>query len=137
MMSCRFHHPRWESEEHLRLQHAANEEKRKNWHRGRTYSREAWGSGWQKEAPEQGQGDSKWDKEAGQGTGRSSWQNEQQPKTFVYKDLDGYHHIKMQIPSNIIDSIRRSKSRENRDANELLTRITDAGVEMLDCIHDS
>jgi hypothetical protein len=143
LMKCQFHHPKWDSEEHRRLQHAYNESNNRNWFGVKKHDKkQTWGSGWQEE--DQDHGKSKWEQGESQGTARSSWQpesrnthNDQQPKTYVYRDREDWHYIKMRIPDAAIASIRENKNSDNKDASDLLTRIAEAATEMLNRIHNS
>ena len=140
-MKCQYHHPKWDSEEHRTLQNAYNEIHNKNsWGVKKREQGQARGSGWQERDQEQGK--DRWKQEERQGTaGSSGWkqgprntQNDQ-PKTYIYRDRESWHYIKLSIPDVAIDSIRKNKKGDNQDVTDLMTRIKEAATELLDRIH--
>ena len=142
-MGCKLHHPKWDTEEHWRLQQEYNDNNGRTRFGGKKHDynkTQAWGSGWKKQ-DDQRQGENKWKQDPQQGTGRSSWQEEhkeqsdQEPKTYVYRDLQNWHHIKLRIPESVTASIEKDKSKTNRDTEELLARITEAAMDLIDLIH--
>jgi len=148
-MKCHLHHPTWHSEEHDRLKRIFNDSHGRDEHgyRKNDYkTKRTWGNSWQEHDNHHHGGD-KWKQEEYQGSGQSSWQsghqqtpsdqdrNDQQAKTYVYKDREGWHYIKMKIPETTVSSIKNDKSKSNKDAESLRTRIAVAATQLIDYIN--
>ena len=135
-MKCKFHHPKWNSEEHHTLRDAFNEKTNRNWYGGKRDRKQGWWRGGHEGEQEQG---GWWEQETyGKSSGQSEYRNaqdEQQPKTQVYRDRENWHYVRLHVSEAVSASIKNNKTTSNKDVSMLLKGITEAAWDMLDLIH--
>ena len=134
---CRLHHPEWGSDEHWDLQVEYNKKTGRDWYGNK------WDSGWSwRNQDDNKQEEDRWRQDPQQETSHR-WKEankgqaeDQEPKVYVFRDHQNWHNIKLRITDPVIASIERDKSRTNRDTEELLARITEAAMDLVDNIHN-